>query len=275
MSIRLMTMVWDIRWPTQNHLLVMLKLADHANDEGSKVWPAVATIADQAQCSERTVQNVLKALRACGLIVAVRPGGGNMPTVYELNVALLRGLSNMGARLSGSADVIEIPDDVRDQAMGATGATVAPQTGATVAPHAVAPVQPETERGATEGGRGAKLLHPNHHLEPSREPPSAHASARESEGVNFGLGSEGAPRIVRKNDRTWRMWINWVFDTLGSAGHDAFVKEGEMVVFCELPHANAPRPKLPPKDPARRRELLSPKNLSARSKAMAGEGGCQ
>ena len=35
MSIRLMTLVWDVRWPTQNHLLVMLKLADHANDEGS------------------------------------------------------------------------------------------------------------------------------------------------------------------------------------------------------------------------------------------------
>jgi len=201
MSIRLMTMVWDVRWPTQNHLLVMLKLADHANDEGSKVWPAVATIADQAQCSERTVQNVLKALRDCGLINAVKAGGGSMPTIYELNVNLLRGLATINASLKGGADVIEIPDELYAQAMDMTGATVAPPS--------VAPVQPTTGRGATEGGRGATALHPNHHFEPSSKP--SHARSE-----NIVLGSEGKPTAsfeLTPRDPQWRAWIDFLRST--------------------------------------------------------------
>jgi hypothetical protein len=199
MSIRLMTMVWDVRWPTQNHLLVMLKLADHANDEGSKVWPAVATIAKQAQCSERTVQNVLKALRDCGLITAVKAGGGSMPTIYELNVPLLRGLAAIGAELEGGADVIEIPEETYAQALEMTGATVAPL--------GFAPVQPATERGATEGGRGAKLLHPNHHLEPSKETPCARSDFLNGEG-------KGVPRFeITPADAQWRAWLDHLRQT--------------------------------------------------------------
>lgn len=175
-----MTMVWDVRWPTQNHLLVALKLADHANDEGSKVWPSVSTLAEQAQCSERTVQNVLKAMRDCGLASVVKPGGGASPTIYALNVPLLRALANGKAELRGSADAIVIPAEAYLEA-GMTGATVAP-------PAAVAPVQPETPTGAMGDMTGANRLHPNHHKEPSREPslppnpPPSGGSEGEGEG---------------------------------------------------------------------------------------------
>ena len=151
-----MTLVWDVTWPTQNHLLVMLKLADHANDDGGKVWPAVATIARQAQCSERTVQNVLKALRDCGLATVERSGGGSMPTVYAINTDLLRALA--GFTLDGSADRIDIPEELCTQVVPNS-----PERGATVAPLDVAPVQPATRGGAKHRGGGAKLLHPNHH----------------------------------------------------------------------------------------------------------------
>lgn len=197
MSIRLMSIVWDIRWPTQNHLLVMLKLADHANDEGSKVWPAVATIAAQAQCSERTVQNVLKAFRDCGLVGVVKAGGGSTPTIYTLNVALLNALASAKAKLEGSADLIEIPDDAYAQAADATGAIVAPL--------GVAPVQPATGTGATEGGRGAKLLHPNHHLEPSKEP-----STREDSKSDLKSEVQGRAlpsHTITANDPQWEHWI--------------------------------------------------------------------
>jgi DNA-binding transcriptional ArsR family regulator len=180
-SIRLMTLVWDIRWPTQNHLLVMLKLADHANDEGSKVWPAVSTLAEQAQCSERTVQNVLKALRDSGLASVVKQGGGASPTIYALNVPLLRALADVKAELTGTSDAIMIPADAYLEA-GMTGATVAP-------PANFAPVQPETPTGATGDMTGAKLLHPNHHKEPSREPslPPTPPQDGGSEGEGEGL----------------------------------------------------------------------------------------
>jgi hypothetical protein len=155
-----MSQVWEIEWPTQSHLLIALKLADYANDDGGKVWPAVSTIAAQAQCSERTVQNVLKAFRNCGLIRTLKPGGGSTPTIYQLNVLLLGKLAGAKARLAGKADAIEMPEEPTE-----TGATVAPL-------HEAAPVQMERPTGATDGDRGAKLLHPNHHKEPSREPPS-------------------------------------------------------------------------------------------------------
>lgn len=195
-----MTIVWDIRWPTQNHLLVMLKLADHANDEGSKVWPAVATIAAQAQCSERTVQNVLKAFRGCGLVSVVKPGGGSTPTIYELNVGLLSALANAKVQLEGKADVIDIPEGAYPQAAN---------TGATIAPQDVAPVQPGTLTGATESGRGAIALHPNHHLEPSKEPPCA------SEEFLNGSKSEVKRAVSRfeitpTDTSAWAQWLQFL-----------------------------------------------------------------
>lgn len=201
MSIRLMSFVWDVVWPTQNHLLVMLKLADHANDEGGKVWPSVATIARQAQCSERTVQNVLKAGRDCGLLKVLEKGGGTQPTIYAINVELLEALN--GEVLEGGADRIEIPEKLYPHVSTDTGATVAPLSDCT---------------GATDGGRGAKLLqgrgakllHPNHH-KPPIEPP-LRAGARE--GENFDLGSEGvkpSPSLpvftIQPADTSWGAWI--------------------------------------------------------------------
>lgn len=192
-----MSLVWDIRWPTQNHLLVMLKLADHANDDGGRVFPSVATIAAQAQCSERTVQNVLKAFRDCGLASVVKQGSGSTPNLYELNVDLIRALS--GRTLEGCADHIELPVGIVEQ------------TGATVAPLEFAPVQPATERGATGDNRGAKLLHPNHQKQPSREP-----STRErAKDLKSDLGSEGAQAAkttlpcftITPADSSWAEWI--------------------------------------------------------------------
>ena len=198
MSIRLMTMVWDVRWPTQNHLLVMLKLADHANDEGGKIWPAVSTIADQAQCSDRTVRNVLKALRDCGLAHVVQAGGGSMPTVYQLNVPLLRAL--VGKTIEGSSDHLEIPNDVYAQVQ---------DTPATVAGVQIAPLQTETDTPANKGGTPAKLLQPNHHLEPSSKP--SHARSE-----NIVLGSEGKPTAsfeLTPRDPQWRAWIDFLRST--------------------------------------------------------------
>ncbi len=196
MSIRLMTLVWDIRWPTQNHLLVMLKLADYANDEGGNVWPAVSTIADQAQCSDRTVRNVLKALRDCGLAKVIEPGGGARATVYQVNVPLLRAL--VGSTIEGGSDHLEVPEEVYSKL---------DETPATVAGVHIAPLQPATGTPANKGGTPAKALQPIHHLEPSREPLAKNS--------NFDFGSEAATRqrarpcftLAPTDAPQWRAWI--------------------------------------------------------------------
>ena len=227
-----MTVVWDIRWPTQNHLLVMLKLADHANDEGAKVWPAVATIAEQAQCSERTVQNVLKALRDCGLITVSKPGGGSMPTIYAINVPLLKTLT--GQKLEGSADKIDLPDDIYPQDA---------QTGATVAPLPIAPVQPATGTGANEGGGGAKLLHPNHQYNHQENLHLRKVS-------NFDLKSEGKKPVVSfvitNSSAHWQHWQRWLTELGRQDLADRMDAIREITVYgSRWPQPDSPIPKIP------------------------------
>lgn len=77
MSIRIMTRAWDA--PVSGHAekLVLLKLADNANDEGH-AWPSQATIASQCALSERTVRDCLTRLEMSGHIEKEkRDGAGN------------------------------------------------------------------------------------------------------------------------------------------------------------------------------------------------------
>lgn len=48
--------------------LVLLALADHADDEGGNAWPKIATIQAKARLGERTVQTALRELEEAGEI---------------------------------------------------------------------------------------------------------------------------------------------------------------------------------------------------------------
>lgn len=61
MSIKLMSVVWDIPLPP-GEKLVLLALADQANDDGWQCWPAVETIARRSGQGERTVRRTLASL---------------------------------------------------------------------------------------------------------------------------------------------------------------------------------------------------------------------
>ena len=43
MSIKLMSIVWEVPFPTATQMLVCLKLADYANDDGTSIFPANTT----------------------------------------------------------------------------------------------------------------------------------------------------------------------------------------------------------------------------------------
>jgi hypothetical protein len=51
-----------------SHRLVLLALADRANDDGTGAWPSVATLAREARVSERSVQYALRRLETGGHI---------------------------------------------------------------------------------------------------------------------------------------------------------------------------------------------------------------
>lgn len=62
-----MTDVWDLDLPPSEKI-VLLALADQANDAGRNCWPSVPTIARRSSQGERTVRRALQSLEAKGLL---------------------------------------------------------------------------------------------------------------------------------------------------------------------------------------------------------------
>lgn len=107
MSITLMSKIWRTNLPTAEKM-VMLVIADHANDDGTNAWPGVATIARKTSMSERTVQRYIKALEESGLILVVAQGGGTKdtrndrrPNRYDIILSALHGVTNSASDVDG------------------------------------------------------------------------------------------------------------------------------------------------------------------------------
>lgn len=67
MSIKLMTRAWSTPRLSATETLVLLALADHANDDG-ECWPSQGGLANRARATDRTVRNALAGLRTKGLV---------------------------------------------------------------------------------------------------------------------------------------------------------------------------------------------------------------
>lgn len=67
MSIRVMTQVWDLVQLNQSQTLVLLALADHADDEGV-CWPSIDRIAKKARLERRATQRIIRALEDAGYL---------------------------------------------------------------------------------------------------------------------------------------------------------------------------------------------------------------
>lgn len=67
MSIRIMTAVWERTDLSSTHKLVLLALADWANDEGL-CWPSINRLAVKSGLTSRSVQKSIRALEETGFI---------------------------------------------------------------------------------------------------------------------------------------------------------------------------------------------------------------
>jgi helix-turn-helix protein len=74
MSIRIMNHVWDTDCANCTRKLVMLALADNANDEGV-CWPSITTIALKCSMSDRAVTKHVRELETDGLLSVERIAG--------------------------------------------------------------------------------------------------------------------------------------------------------------------------------------------------------
>jgi hypothetical protein len=85
MSIRVMANVWDMANLGPYERLVMLCLADHADDDG-KCYPAIKRICERTGMGQRGVQNVLRRLEADGLLTIQNGGGRHVRNGYTLTI---------------------------------------------------------------------------------------------------------------------------------------------------------------------------------------------
>ena len=234
MSIRLMSVVWEIEFPTQSQKLIALKLADYASDMGTSIFPAVNTIARHTGCDERTVQRVMKAFRNCGIIHLVKEGGTGPKATNEwlLNVAVLSGLANGEIKLVGGATELEIEGELMGDNLSAMGDILSPEDAVRVtkAGLRVTPVSPK-------GGSGVTQSINNHQIEtPGSRGRAGDKGARAS-------ASLGDPRLILPEDWQWTKWIIWADD---KGSRSKFETEGAMVIFADEPSVSAQPPKLPP-----------------------------
>lgn len=129
-----------------NRKAVLLKLADHAHDDGTNIYPSVARIADETHLSTRTVQRVLGEFVKVELLHLVEheTGGRGKSRNYMLNVPMLQAL-----------------------ALGEKGDTQSLFTkGATQSPIPAKRVTDQHERVTDKTTKGDTACHPNHQ-EPS------------------------------------------------------------------------------------------------------------
>lgn len=78
--------------------LVLLKLIDACEDDGSRIFPAIATVARAAQCSDRQVQREIRAFVEIGLLRMVREGGKGRRSTneYAMNLDVLAAIAKDG-----------------------------------------------------------------------------------------------------------------------------------------------------------------------------------
>lgn len=85
MSVRLMSAIFDGDLPPTDRL-VMLALADHANDDGF-CYPSVGRLTKRTGLGERTVQKAIQRLAELGALEVRKNGGPKGVNIYIITVA--------------------------------------------------------------------------------------------------------------------------------------------------------------------------------------------
>ncbi len=87
MSLIAMNRIWDKSQATGTPLVVLLALADRADEDGI-CWPGVDWIAERARLQPRQARNVLRSLEASGEMITVNQRGRNQTNRYLITSGL-------------------------------------------------------------------------------------------------------------------------------------------------------------------------------------------
>ena len=102
MSIKAMSRVWDQSKATGNELIVLLAIADHADDDGCNAYPGLQTLARKARIGERETRYCLRKLEELGelrVTLQQRANGSYRSSLYEI---LIGGVGHIMPHDSGA-----------------------------------------------------------------------------------------------------------------------------------------------------------------------------
>lgn len=255
MSIRLMNIVWSTPWPSQSALLIALKMADHADDDGNSIHPSRTKLAKHALTSLATVRRTIAGFRTVGLLKVVAEGGKGpkSTTRYTMDLGVLMRLHDGYAELQRAEDAEDgfvLVAKAPDEDCGKEAGHHDPLNQLSGSPESLSG-SPAKISGSIDGPRTTTL-----------EPPSRTSSARAREDSNFDLKVKKsfAAFEVTSSDVSWRDWMRHLGQINRSDLVDAATAAGRMTVAARWPKADTPLPVIPQA------------GLTERSKAMAGEG---
>lgn len=90
MSIKIMSRVWEEEGLDTLQTLVLLSMADHAQDDGTNCYPSMARIARKARCSERQARRIVRSLEKAGFLTTSTNRGRNQTNEYVIRVPPLK-----------------------------------------------------------------------------------------------------------------------------------------------------------------------------------------
>ena len=105
MSVKVMAQVWDSTLPP-NQRLVLLAYADHANDDGTSVYPGEARMVTKTGYSAGNIRKITAALIRDGWLYQVASGRRGQRAGFTVNVRKL-----LGAQSDTQTDGIGYPND--------------------------------------------------------------------------------------------------------------------------------------------------------------------
>lgn len=91
MSAALLGLALKAKLHSQTRKMVLIKLVDCCHEDGTRIYPSLATIAEDAECSVPTARRVMQSFVRVGLLRLVKEGGSGAKSTnhYEMDVDLL------------------------------------------------------------------------------------------------------------------------------------------------------------------------------------------
>ncbi|MBB3608656.1 hypothetical protein [Rhizobium sp. BK602] len=209
---------------TQSRKLVLLKLIDACDDDGTRIFPAMATVARAAQCSTRQVQREIKSFLAIGLLRLVRAGGNGPKSTneYSLDLDVLFAITRDG----WDAYAASIGASVEADAPENKGDTMSPLENKGDIDDALR-VTPET----LKGDNGSHTTPPY----PSNNPSEERARERDHSGsvVNADL-TKRVQKFCTGDGYREGEWAKWATSTIGHIAKEfAKLAPEEQRLACE------------------------------------------